>query len=200
MSLGLGQKNYLYIDTSHHLVVGLLGDTLEFLDLLEFPETKSSGILHENVLNILQRHQIAPLELKGLVQAAGPGSYTGMRLSHGMAQIFQWQGVECYGFYHFEVPRLLGVREGNWMAKAFKGEVFHYYWTEKGHDSSLLPEREFEHFQGSQSLASIDSYQSTHQMVVEQSPRLFHRVIRGKMKRSPYYFRPLEKEFRKPNI
>ena len=206
-------NNYLYIDTSDHLIIGLLDPSLEFLELVELPETKSSGIIHKTIHKTLQQYQISPLKLKGIIQAAGPGSYTGMRLSHGIVQIFQWQGVEYYGFYHFEVPLLFGAQEGCWVAKAFKGEIFNYHWKGEKNDFSLLPEADFltlyddgqitgsknfyTHFPEklNQKMAGINS---THQMIKDRPSHFFRRIIDDEIKKGPYYFRTLEKEFKRP--
>ena len=207
-----GKNHYLYIDTSDHLVLGLLDENLEFLDLLDFPETKSSAIIHQNIFDLFQRHQASPLALKGVIQAAGPGSYTGVRLSYGIVQIFKWHGVACYGFYHFEVPLLLGVQEGGWISKAFKGEVFSFSWEGKKQSSSLFSEEQFlnscvplpisTHFPGSldEKIVAKFSPNSTHQMIVERPSDFFRCIIENKLSRKPYYFRPLQKEFRRPNI
>ena len=208
--------SYLYMDTSYHLVVGLLDDSLEFLDFTELLETKSSGIIHQVIFEMLQKHKMGPLELKGVIQAAGPGSYTGMRLSHGITQVFQWQGVERYGFYHFDVPLLLGVSEGYWIAKAFKREVFSYYWKGVEGTSSLQPEKEFwascqaksvgedkaafyTHFPESLD-KKIDNINSTHNMIKKRAPYFFKHIIENKIKEGPYYFRTLEKEFKRPKV
>ena len=207
--------SYLYLDTSDHLIVGLLDHSLEFLNLTEIPEKKSSGIIHKVIFEILQQHQIGPLELKGIIQVAGPGSYTGMRLSHGIAQVFQWQGIEYYGFYHFEVPLLLGVLEGYWIAKAFKREVFSYHWKGKEHASFLHPEKDFwasyyakqgdeqktfyTHFPESLG-EKVIFINSTHNMIKDRPSYFLKHIIKNKIKPGPYYFRTLEKEFKRPRV
>ena len=189
-------ENYLYIDTLDHLIIGLLdGKTMKFLQLEERAETKSSGIIHQVIYDIFQQNQMDPLQLAGVIQAAGPGSYTGMRLSHGIVQIFQWQGIKSYGFYHYEVPHWMGVREGVWRIKAFKREVFCYRWNGGENHISLISERKVEQLR-----EDFFTHSCTHRMIKDDAAKFFSYIISHNIMREPYYFRSPELEFRKPKL
>ena len=185
----------LYIDTSKQLIIGLLNSFWEFAHLEKFSDTKNSAVLYRKIFDILESYNVKPLQLKAFIHAAGPGSYTGIRLSWGMADIFQWHGIESYGFYHFEVPSYLGVREGSWIANAFKREVFCYSWKDNEKTSCLISESEAHDF-----IEKSYDHASTQNMIENNSKIFFQYVVKNKIQKKPYYFRPLDKEFKQPAL
>ncbi|MCY4645161.1 MAG: hypothetical protein OXB88_11140 [Bacteriovoracales bacterium] len=176
---------------------------------------KSSKIIHREIFEMLYKHHIDVMKLKGIIHAAGPGSYTGVRLSYGMSQIFEWQGIKSYGFYHFDVPYFFGIKNGCWIARAFKGEIFNYCWESKKNNISLLPEKNFfdsyskgslnekeslyTHFPESLDQSEVMIY-STHQMIKEKPIFFFKHIVENNITKKPYYFRTLEKEFKPPKV
>ena len=208
--------NYLYLDTSHHLVVGLLNHSLEWLELREVPTQRSSGIVHQVIVDVLHEFQQGPQALAGIIEAAGPGSYTGIRLAHGIAEVFQWQGVAAYGFYHFDVARLLGEEQGWWAVRAFKGEVLIYRWQGGSEgQAALSPEVDFVQLcqepstQGAlyshspqllSALGPLPEIHSTHQMIKDNPGSFFRCILERKVKCCPYYFRSQEREFKRPRL
>ncbi|MEI8346970.1 MAG: hypothetical protein WCG27_05860 [Pseudomonadota bacterium] len=209
--------SYLYLDTTDHLIVGLLTDDYSWCEFNETPDTKTSHLMYPLIVEILKRHKLEPQELSGLIHVSGPGSYTGMRLSEGMAQIFSWQGIPCRSFYHFEIPQLLAEKEGCWVAKAYKGEYFLCYWgPEEVDNREELIDREklisklielknnnipvYTHFLSSLNLDKNGPeffIQETGTMLKNKSKEIFAQMETDWPRHRPFYFRVLEQEFRR---
>lgn len=197
----------LYIDSSEHLVLGLLDSNLKWIDFLDTKERKGSGILHGLLHELLQNQNMSFKDIDKVFFTAGPGSYTGMRLGEGMCQVLEMEGVKINSFYHFEVPFLSGEEKGVWVSKAFKKEIFVYQWDGKNSETGLIPEDSlaeslnswktenlpvFTHFSG-----IIDQeLTSTSDIIHDQSDKLFKAVSGLNERKSPYYYRTDEKEFR----
>jgi tRNA threonylcarbamoyladenosine biosynthesis protein TsaB len=197
---------YLYIDTTENLVLGLLNKNYEWLEYFEDNTSKISASIHHHMNEFLEKHSLDIKDISGLIFPAGPGSYTGMRVAEGISQIFNWQKIPSFSFYHFEVPAILGTNCGSWVAKAFKGEIFEYSWS--GNDSSraLKKIKDFSfnknssYFSRSENLApeiNDGSIEYTKNVVKENPKELFHHIIKNKTKRELYYFREIEDEFSK---
>jgi len=197
----------LYIDSSEHLVLGLLNKELKWIDFLDTKERKGSGILHGLLHELLEKQNVSFKDIDKVFFTAGPGSYTGMRLGEGMCQVLEMEAIQINSFYHFEVPFLLGEQSGVWISKAFKKEIFVYQWDGDKSETGLIPEDSLEeslktwkseslpvftHFAG-----IIDQeLTSTSDMIHEQSDKLFKAVSELNERKSPYYYRTDEKEFR----
>ena len=160
---------------------------------------------------MLQKNDVPFENLSGIIFVAGPGSYTGIRLSEGMLQIFEWQKFSVYSFYHFDVPRMLGEVSGCWFSTAFKGEIFIHRWNDKNSTSKLVKSKDFmplietEELQGpffthfiKEDCFKIEVMQTT-DMIKHNSHDLFSKIIGDQLRCSPYYFRRLEEEFRVPS-
>lgn len=197
----------LYIDSSEHLVLGLLSEDGKWVDFLDTKERKGSGILHGLLHELLENNELSFKDLAQVYFTAGPGSYTGMRLGEGLCQVLEMDGVKINSFYHFEVPALLGEEKGVWISKAFKREIFVYQWDGQKSETGLIPEENltkavedwkqeglsiYTHFSG-----IIDQeLTSTSDMIQEQSDKLFSAVLKLDERKSPYYYRTDEKEFK----
>lgn len=201
--------HYLYMDTSDHLVVGLLNDKFEWLEFIELEGARNSGRIHGAIYEILIRHNLESKNLTAVIQNAGPGSYTGMRVSEGISQIFEWQGIPVCSFFHFEVPEMLGVSQGKWIAKAFKGEFFVSIWNGKQRTTELLNsavaadlvknEKLYCHFKKSLEKDFLDcskNFYETGELIFGQCTKLFPLVLERKSRLSPYYFRTVDQEFK----
>src|SRR5690606_33604247 len=77
-------------------------------------------------------------ELNGLFVCNGPGSYTGIRLGEGIAQVFEMLNIPIYSFHHYKVPKLLGHESGQWSCHAFKGEIYNYLWDANSSEEQLV--------------------------------------------------------------
>lgn len=220
------KKLGLFIDTSYYLVLGLYyscNGVTNWTDYQLITEAKTSALIHKELYGMLERNNLAPEKIKEVLTVAGPGSYTGMRISHGMAQIFELLGRELFSFYHFEVPQLLGTDQGVWVANAFKNELFVYGWRGADTWKELISDKEiaqyltelvglnstktttfslFTHFKAALP-ASIEggkfSFQDTSEMIKTKFPEIYQKVTNdvSSKNKPPYYYRPLDKEFRK---
>lgn len=197
----------LYIDSSHSLTLGLLDKSFGWIDYCEFKEKKTSGILHIELLEMLKRNNFEIGQLTQVVEAAGPGSYTGMRVAEGLCQILEWQQRECRSFYHFEVPALCGIEQGVWIAKAFKGEVFCYHFDGEVNRIEFIREAELPDFTEQwqrQSLKVFGHYEDdlsvdkelTSALIQKSAQDFFKKVWERGERKGPYYFRALEQEFK----
>lgn len=205
----MAKIHYLYMDTSDHLVVGLLDESFAWVDFLELEGAKNSGKIHAAIYSMVIKNGLQPHELKGIFQNAGPGSYTGMRVSEGISQIFEWQGIPIYSFYHFEVPELLGLTEGQWLAKAFKGEFFLATWAEGQRATQLLNPDQVKvkiqqgkvycHFRKSLEKdfpTELSTFAETGELIKAQGQKIFPLVLNRQSRLSPYYFRTVDQEFK----
>lgn len=197
---------YLYLDTTEKLIIGILDKEFQWLDYFEedirSASSRLQGILHDNISRVGKTLE----DVKGVFQASGPGSYTGMRVSEGFSQILDWHGYPVYSFYHFEVPRLLGVKKGTWNANAYKGDVFLYHWDEDHEDYELIKIHQVKESEGShlythfhkEPFEMIDDKNLTSQMILDNSKIFFDILKSENMRCEPYYYRPIEVEFTKP--
>ena len=198
---------YLFIDTSNHLTFGLLNEDFKWIEFVELQDKKSSTKIHSQVYEMLAVNGLKAKELRGIFQISGPGSYTGMRVSEGLSQIFEWQNIPSYSFYHFEIPWILSIKSGGWVSNAFKGELFLYSWNEDECKKELLVSSNLE-----KSLASLkDKYKNLYTNFSEEfnvelnyssdlmknnPQKLFSFILENKIKRKPFYYRSLDQEFK----
>ena len=195
---------YVYIDTTENFVLGLLNSKFEWLEYFENDKTKISAAIHHHINEFLDKYSCDVKDISGLIYPAGPGSYTGMRVAEGISQIFNWQNIPSFSFYHFEVPSLLGITKGKWLAKAFKGEVFEYSWSEDCSKKSLKKIDGYsvcsdgEYFSRSETMIPGDSklkLKFTKNMIRDRSTEVFKVIVEENYKNKLYYFRELEDEF-----
>ncbi|MDH5580688.1 MAG: hypothetical protein OEY33_02175 [Bdellovibrionales bacterium] len=200
--------NYLYIDTTFQINVGILNSNFYWSNLTHVSDKKSSALLHTLIHENLEALDIDVKELAGVFAVAGPGSYTGVRLSEGLAQVFDWQKIPTYSFYHFEVPYLSQIaEEGIFISKAFKGEFFAYQWSGDKNKMNLFPLSDLESFMASnpgpffthfeEDLKLNKKIQSTQQLIIDSPARIFEKVKKLNLRQRPFYYRPLDKEFKK---
>lgn len=198
--------SYLFVDTSDHLVLGLLDSEFKWIELIETSDKKSSATIHAKIYDLLEKYNLKIKEIEGLFQVAGPGSYTGMRISEGISQVLEWQKIPIYSFYHFVIPSILGIPKGAWISRAFKGEIFLYEWREGEVRTSLHAESELAKIQEqlkdelgefwthySESFPEIPK--STGDLLKEDSKKLFSLVASNQLREKPFYYRSLENEF-----
>ena len=115
---------HLYIDTTDKITLGLLSDQWEWVEYFNDPKIVISTKLHSFIYKFLEKHQLAMTDISSFIYCAGPGSYTGMRVAEGIADLVRWEDIPIRNFYHYDIPRLLGVESGAWFSNAFKGEKF----------------------------------------------------------------------------
>lgn len=194
---------YLYVDSSKGLCTGLLDADFKWLHFSSEAHVKSSATLHWDIYNILGLEVTG--ELQGVFVISGPGSYTGMRVSEGLAQIFEWAKFPVWSFYHFQVPWIIGVEKGLWICDAYKGELFKYSWKGESSEIELIKKEDLEHVDknGRYSYFGLADFAVdglTEELIQENPEKIFNWVQRSNLRCSPYYFRTLEREFQKAKI
>lgn len=192
---------YLFLDTSSYLNCGVLNSSFEWDDYIKTDIAKSSGHVHGVLDELLEKNNIQWSELDGLIVSSGPGSYTGMRVSEGIAQILEIDQLPIYSFYHFEVLSDLG-KSGIWVSEAFKGEFF-FYDTDKERgrllnleELSLELEELDEVYALDSTVRGVDHQFHSTLSLLKESPKLFFsQLVKQKRRQGPYYYRPEDVEF-----
>lgn len=192
---------FLYVDVTSGLIIGLLDSGFNWIEYKDINEKKPSEIIHLEIFEMLKRHKIDKTRLEYFF-SSGPGSYTGMRLGEGMAQMLEWGKEKVYSFYQFEVPSLMGIDKGYWIANAFKGQVFIYTWQD-GHSSiDLVKTADFSIIETDNGFtlsneSALFAKLTTSKELIHKNPEVFFKMIHDmKMRKAPYYFRTLEEEFK----
>lgn len=193
----------LYVDSSAGLVIGLLDSEFRWVEYLDSNEKKPSEVIHYEIFNLVQKYN---LDLKNMYFffSAGPGSYTGMRLGEGIAQVLAWDEKSVFSFHHFDVPRIIGIEKGYWVTNAFKGQVFIYNWdNESGTaEKELVNSADFKildselGFTLSAENKDFSHLKTTKDLIKNSSALIFKKVFEQKLREPPYYFRTLEEEFK----
>ncbi|MDC1174126.1 hypothetical protein OAT67_01925 [Bacteriovoracaceae bacterium] len=197
-------SRYLFLDTSYFVTIGLIDENFDFINYQLFENRKGSTILHKEIYLMLKENKMKIKDIDALIISSGPGSYTGMRLAEGFAQILEIDKLKVFSFYHFEVPKMIGVTEGWWCSEAFKSEIFVHRWNGEDKEQSLVKEGEFERkvdinsdniFTHTGTLLE-NHFQSTNDLIKKHSKTIFKQVVDRAEHLETYYYRPLEKEFR----
>ncbi len=194
---------HLYLDTSHFLSIGLLNDELEWAHFEKNEKLQHSADIHARIYKILENHHIEALGLKSVIICNGPGSYTGIRLGEGIGQLFELSKIPVFSFHQYEIPQILGYQKGQWVCHAFKKEIFNYVWDEKNVKDSLvaadewkpLCEEVFSH--QTEGPWHLDGFILTTELVHKKPKLIFEYILGHKIRRESYYFRPLDKEFKR---
>lgn len=191
----------IYVDSTSGLVVGLLDSNFKWLEYKDSLGKKPSEVIHMEIYQLINRYQLNINDVHFFF-SAGPGSYTGMRLGEGMAQMFAWDQRQVYSFYHFDVPRLSGITSGSWVTNAFKGQVFFYSWKNDEVTRELVDSDAFQVEDSSQvytlsnETKGFENFKSTQSMIKESPEKVFSKVFAMKLREKPYYFRTLDEEFK----
>jgi len=199
-------KNYLYLDSSHFVQVGVLDEnfTWKHVELVE--NKKGSTILHKTIYEILRLLELKLKNIDALFLVSGPGSYTGIRLAEGIAQVLEMNEIPIYSFYHYEVPSWCGFESYNFYSNAFKNEFFDFSYNKGIEEKKMMSKESFFNIDFSRKdLFSItgeleEKYlESTSSLIENNSKEVFKKVMARGKHIAPYYYRPLEKEF-KPSV
>lgn len=193
--------SYLFLDTSSFLVAGILNENFKWDDYAQTDIVKSSGHVHSLLNDLLIRNNLSWNKLKGLIVSSGPGSYTGMRVSEGIAQVLEIDKLPIFSFYHFEIMKMIG-KNGVWVSEAFKGEYFFY--DSKTEASELLSlealilrisQRDDVYALNSE-VRGVDSpFKSTLDLLKDNSTKIFSDIVETLKRREPFYYRPENVEF-----
>ena len=194
----------LYVDSTSGLTVGLLNSSFEWIEYNEYDNKKPSEIIHVEILNLLKKHSVNLKKDCRFIFNSGPGSYTGMRLGEGLAQVFEWDQLPVFSFHHFDVPKLMDINEGFWVTSAFKGQVFLYEWNLSKLESAqtLIDSHQFEiknsqlGFTLNESEEAFHELQSTKDLIKKNQKIIFKKVVENNLRVSPFYFRTIDEEFK----
>jgi tRNA A37 threonylcarbamoyladenosine modification protein TsaB len=200
----------LFLDTSYNQTIGLLDERGQWLRKRQLTGQRSSSVLHHELHEMLKEAAIAPQGIQRVFYVAGPGFYTGLRISHGMADMLRLLGCELMNIYNFEIPAVLGEQDYVWVTKAYRGEVFIY--TSKDKQAKLISEKDFLAMSWSgevyihhksaldqNMLQRLSSSKETEAMLLSNMPQVFSWAKQQSGLRELYYFRPPEEEF-KPSV
>lgn len=196
----------LFVDTTYDLTIGLLNDQFNWLEFRSQKGQKASVILQSEAFDICSRQGIKVKDLKGVITTAGPGFYTGLRLTEGFSDILKAFHIPCYSFYSYEIPLFLGSNEGVWLTKAYRGEYFFHEWNSGVSTNNLISVNEldtylnrwtniFIHSMGAIDRALPNAVQ-TIELLKQQPQLIFKEVVRSELQRESFYFRAPEDEFR----
>lgn len=197
---------YLFIDTTKDITVGILNQDLSWQSYEYLAGAKGSAQIHDHIFNTCEKFGHKIKDFKGVIQVAGPGSYTGMRVSDGVSQIFDWQGFETYSFYHFDVPTLLGKHKGTWVGNAFKGEVFLYQWDDNKTEKTLMSSDDFLNIDKNGFYTSFvdekleGNFIYTSELIKKNSKEIFTEIFNNETKKDLFYYRSIEQEYTRKNL
>jgi len=192
---------YLFLDTSRGFNFGLLSDEYDWIEFKKLEVKKTSQIIHKEIHSLLESHNLDIKSLSGVFILSGPGSYTGMRVAEGVAQIFELEGITIFSFTTFSLAELLDIENPIYIYEAFKGELF--LWSKDGGErlvakASFSQEGEGDSFvtHGARLVAEVECLDLL-DFVQTQPVKIFKYVKSQKLRERPFYFRPLEVEFKK---
>ena len=103
----MSSKRFLYIDTTHSLLIGLMDGSYKFIEYIKLTEGKSGSIVHDQINMLLSKHEIGISGLCAIFVNNGPGSYTGVRVGEGIAKIFELDGGKVISFHEHEAIQSL---------------------------------------------------------------------------------------------
>jgi tRNA threonylcarbamoyladenosine biosynthesis protein TsaB len=199
---------YLFIDSTYDLSLGILDDGLNWLSFETHSGQKASAIIQAKTFSMLDSFKIKSHELSGVIAIHGPGFYTGLRLSEGFADVFDYFGIKKYSFYSYEIPQWCGFSKGCWFTKAYRGEYFFFRWDSTISRHEMVQVKDLESAIGSEqffihSKSSLDSISSpliqnpleTTQLLKNHPEKIFSEVLKDQ-RREPFYFRAPEDEFK----
>lgn len=199
-------KSSLVIDTSSSVSVALFDKDLNFLDKKESKELKSSKVLHRLVYDMYQEKGLKVQDLKEVFYCAGPGSYTGLRLAKGFAEVFSLEGVEIKGFWYQDYLKEKNDKSSILLANAFKNEIyvfkdFHESLEELENLPEIINQEDYKCF-------SINDLRLKSEIKISEAKDLVFKdinnqtihVLRKLPSREIFYYRSLEEEFSRPKI
>lgn len=199
----------LFIDSSYDIAIGLLDQDLRWLAHRNFKGQRASSTLQTETHRILKDHGREMKDLSAVVTVAGPGFYTGLRLSEGFSDVTSFFQIPHFAFYSHEVPSALGVKSGLWTTKAYRGEYFLHRWSPAESSTTLIGTSELQEQDWSgdvfiHSDTSLDEKLkplipgaiSTSVLLKNEPEKIFKWIFDQKLRKESYYFRAPEDEFR----
>ena len=204
----------LFIDTSYDVFVGLLDSKGSWANKTILKGQKASQIIQKEIYQLLQNKNLSVKDIDTVITSSGPGFYTGMRVSEGLADVFKLKKINHLSYYNFSIPAWYGHAKGLWMTKAYRGEYFFYLWDNEKSEKFLLKDTElavhldewkklnvpfFIHQESAiddKLKALVSNYQQTIDFIENDPSILFKKLISLNIEEPSYYFRAPEDEFR----
>jgi len=196
--------NSLYLDTAEGLKIGLLNEELSWIELLDLETRRTSDVVHGHIVNLLEKHNLTIQEIESIFLMAGPGSYTGMRVAEGIAQVLEMEGKKIYSYHSFKIPSFLGLNNYKWCFPAFKGEI--HVRNEDGSSSLMLKDSFQEYLKENSEFQYIthgnievsEFCQLDTAASLKENPQLILKKVKDlELRDRPFYFRPADVEFKK---
>jgi tRNA threonylcarbamoyladenosine biosynthesis protein TsaB len=202
----------LFIDSTYDITLGILDDNLGWIKFEKFLGQKASAIIQTETHHLLKSLDLKITDLTSIITIAGPGFYTGLRLSEGFSDVLIFTGLKHYSFLSYDIPALSGVSSGVWMTKAYRGEYFFHFWDGSTSRNELVAAKDLPKFLESvdkssfyiHSDSAIDELsrnllQKTHttcELLKNKPQSIFSTVLKSQMKVDSFYFRAPEDEFK----
>jgi tRNA threonylcarbamoyladenosine biosynthesis protein TsaB len=202
----------LFVDSTYDISLGLLNEDLEWLEFSTFKDQKASSIIQKETYELLERLKFNIKDLSRIVTVAGPGFYTGLRLSEGFADVLKFSGIQHQSFFSYTLPKMMKVKSGVWMTKAYRGEYFFHIWNESESKNELISTKELPNYLANlnqesifvHSLSALDDfsrgflnkYHTTSDVLRLQPQNVFEFILKNNLKEESYYFRAPEDEFK----
>lgn len=199
----------LFIDSSYDITLGLLDEGMEWLDFRIFRGQRASSTLQTQTHQLLKDFQKKMTDLTRVVTIAGPGFYTGLRLSEGFSDVTSFFDIPKNSFYSYDIPLITGVSEGSWVTRAYRGEYFVHEWRNGESESRLLEAKDLPalslkgqvYIHSEISLdekikpLTVDAV-STSDLLKNHPRKIFSHVLTHNLHCESFYFRAPEDEFR----
>lgn len=202
----------LFIDSTYDITLGILDNNLGWMKFDKFIGQKASAIIQTETHNMLKPLGLKLSDLESIITIAGPGFYTGLRLSEGFADVLIFSGLKHYSFLSSNIPLLAGIDSGTWMTKAYRGEYFFHSWKGKDARNELVPSKDLEKFLATVDMSSfyihsdsaiddfsrnmLGDFSATCDLIKKNPQPIFSQVLLANMKIDSFYFRAPEDEFK----
>jgi tRNA threonylcarbamoyladenosine biosynthesis protein TsaB len=201
----------LFIDSTYDITLGILNDDFRWIDFKKFSGQKASLILQKEIYNLFCMNQIPIEKISGVLTVAGPGFYTGLRLSEGFSDVYQFFNIPHFSFFSYDIPLWCKYPKGVWLTKAYRGEYFIHQWNETASSNLLINSADlpialekvkdpiFIHSESALDSLCLDLIKNpiaTHDLLRAQSTDIFGYVLAKKLKENSFYFRAPEDEFK----
>lgn len=203
----------LFIDSTYDITLGVLDDELGWINFETYYGQKASSVIQKEAHEMLKKSQLGILDISSVVTVAGPGFYTGLRLSEGFADVLSFSGIKNFSFFSYDIPAWTGVQSGVWMTKAYRGEYFFHFWNGSESQNKLVAAKELESFLKTvdnshfyiHSEAAIDDFsrkllpesrQPCLTLLQKESKQILRHLFTTQSKVDSYYFRAPEDEFK----
>jgi len=202
----------LFIDSTYDVTLGILDNHLNWNKFENFSGQKASSVIQKETHLLLSSSNLKISDLSSVISVAGPGFYTGLRLSEGFADLLVFFGIKHFSFLSYNIPFFSGIKTGTWMTKAYRGEYFFHFWDGEIHRNELVAAKDLEGFLKTvdksnfyiHSQSAIDDFSrsllpeciSTYDLLKEKSQIIFPLILNSQSKVDSYYFRAPEDEFK----